>query len=30
MTPAEVAYKTSVADTASEEELVMQELQQVY
>jgi len=30
MTPAEVAYKTSVADTASEEELVMQELPQVY
>jgi len=30
MTPAEVAYKTSVANTASEEELVMQELPQVY
>lgn len=30
MTPAEAAYKTSAANTLSEEELVMQELQQVY
>jgi len=30
MTPVEVAYKTSVADTTSEDELVMQELPQVY
>lgn len=30
MTPAEVAYKTSAADSSSEGELVMQELQQVY
>lgn len=30
MTPAEMAYKTSAANALSEEELVMQELQQVY
>lgn len=30
MTPAEVAYKTSAANSLSEDELVMQELQQVY
>src|ERR1035441_4644644 len=30
MTPAEVAYKTSAVETANEEELVMQELPQVY
>lgn len=30
MTPAEMAYKTSAANASSEEELVMQELQQVY
>ncbi len=30
MTPAEVAYKTSVAEAASEDELVMQELPQVH